>query len=35
MVFPEATVFLALSGGTRSQQDYESDLVRVKLVNNA
>ena len=32
MVFPEDTVFLTLGGGTRSQEDYEADLVRVKLV---
>lgn len=31
-VFPEDTVFLVLSGGTRSQEDYESDLERVKLI---
>ena len=32
MVFPEDTVFLTLAGGIRSHKDYESDLVRVKLV---
>ena len=32
MVFPEDTVFLTLGGGTRSQEDYEEDLVRIKLV---
>ena len=32
MVFPEDTIFLTLAGGTRSQKDYEADLVRVKLV---
>jgi quercetin dioxygenase-like cupin family protein len=32
MVFPEDTAFLTLSGGTRIQKDYESDLVRVNLV---
>jgi len=32
MVFPENTVFLTLGGGTRSHEDYEADLVRVKLV---
>ena len=32
MVFPEDTIFLTLSGGTRTQEDYEEDLVRVKLV---
>lgn len=32
MVFPEDTVFLTLSGGTRLQEDYESDVVRVEVV---
>ncbi len=32
MVFPEDTIFLTLSGGTRSHHDYEADLVRVKVV---
>ena len=32
MVFPEDSVFLTLGGGTRSSEDYESDLVRVKLI---
>ena len=32
MVFPEDTIFLTLAGGTRSQKDYEADLVRVKLI---
>ena len=32
MVFPEDTVFLTLGGGTRSSEDYEADLVRIKLV---
>ena len=32
MVFTEDTVFLTLGGGTRKHEDYESDLVRVKLV---
>lgn len=32
MVFPEDTIFLALGGGTRLPEDYEADLVRVKLV---
>jgi len=32
MVFPEDTVFLTLGGGTRLSEDYEADLVRVKLV---
>jgi quercetin dioxygenase-like cupin family protein len=32
MVFPEDTTFLAFSGGTRLQEDYEKDLVRVNLL---
>lgn len=32
MVFTEDTVFLTLGGGTRQSEDYEDDLVRVKLV---
>lgn len=32
MVFPEDTIFLTLSGGTRTQEDYEKDLVRIKIV---
>lgn len=32
MVFPEDTVFLTLGGDTRLPEDYEADLVRVKLV---
>ena len=32
MLFPEDTVFLTLAGGTRTEKDYESDLVRVKLI---
>jgi len=32
MYFTEDTVFLTLGGGTRSHEDYESDLVRVKLI---
>ena len=32
MVFPEDTIFLTLAGGTRSQKDYEADLVRVNLI---
>jgi len=32
MVFPEDTIFLTLGGGTRLHEDYEDDLVRVKIV---
>jgi dTDP-4-dehydrorhamnose 3,5-epimerase-like enzyme len=32
MVFLDDTTFLAISGGTRLQADYEADLVRVQLV---
>ena len=32
MHFTKDTVFLTLGGGTRSHDDYESDLVRVKLI---
>ena len=32
MEFPEDTVFLTLSGGSRSEEDYETDLVRVNLI---
>ena len=32
MEFLEDTVFLTLAGGTRTQKDYEDDLVRVQLV---
>lgn len=32
MLFTEDTVFLTLGGGTRQQEDYEDDLVRVNLV---
>ncbi|PHQ80476.1 MAG: hypothetical protein COB66_04720 [Coxiella sp. (in: Bacteria)] len=33
MVFTEDSAFLTLGGGTRSQEDYENDLVRVNLVD--
>ncbi len=32
MYFPEDTVFLTLGGGSRTQEEYEADLVRVKLI---
>ncbi|RAP31728.1 hypothetical protein DID78_00195 [Candidatus Marinamargulisbacteria bacterium SCGC AG-343-D04] len=32
MYFPEDCVFLTFGGGSRTQEDYESDLVRVKLI---
>lgn len=32
MYFNEDSVFLTLGGDTRSQEDYEADLVRVKLI---
>ena len=32
MVFPEDTIFLVFGGDTRLQEDYENDLVRVKLL---
>jgi len=32
MVFPEDTVFLALSGSTRDHDSYESEVVRIELV---
>ena len=32
MCFPEDTVFLTYGGGTRKQEEYEADLVRVQLI---
>ena len=32
MYFTEKTSFLTLSGGSRTSEDYEKDLVRVKLI---
>jgi len=32
MYFTKDTVFLTLGGGTRSHEDYESDLIRVNLI---
>ncbi len=34
MVFPEDTVFLTLAKNVRTHDNHESDLVRVKLVDN-
>lgn len=34
MIFREDTVFLTLGGNSRKQASYESDLVRVNLINH-
>ncbi len=34
MIFREDTVFLTLGGNSRKQTSYESDLVRVNLINH-
>lgn len=34
MIFREDTVFLTLGGNSRKQESYESDLVRVNLINH-
>ena len=34
MVFKKDTIFLTLGGNSRKQKNYESDLVRIELINH-
>jgi len=34
MYFAEDSIFLTFGGGTRSQEDYENDLVRISSLHD-